>query len=108
MTSAAVLPMAILTLLQAGAAPPLPDHLPPMVLSFLQRAGSCSRYSSLSDSQKQARRDLACNRLNHDRALLRSRYRRDPKVIKALNGPWVIVIQRVPVGSASQQTAPDQ
>jgi hypothetical protein len=93
MTRPPAIALAMLMLTPTAGAAGTTQQYPPDVRSFIDRVSWCAK---LSQRDAQARRRRGCDTLRSDRARLVRRYRGHPELIQALNGRWVLVVQRLP------------
>ncbi len=69
-----------------------PQYFPHAVSGFIARKAACD-----PNEGAERRRVLACNKIGEDHARLLRRYRHHPKIVAALTGHWVRVVERLPV-----------
>ena len=66
---------------------------PPDVETFIKRAANCNTPHRLDAA---GRRQWGCDTLLADKQHIVQRYRAQPLIVEALNGPWIIKTDRVP------------
>jgi hypothetical protein len=65
---------------------------PPEVVSFIKRVANCRTPGRLDAAGRQL---WACDKLLADKQHLIARYRKQPTIVEALNGRWIIQTERI-------------
>jgi predicted small lipoprotein YifL len=87
--------VALMVLPSIAGAETIAPLYPPDVQKFTERVAMCAE--ALKDHLVLPHEYWACDKLATDRAILTGRYRREPKLIDALNWHWVLEVRRVQV-----------
>jgi hypothetical protein len=80
-----------IALAQTALAEPF-EQYPSDVNAFINRVGHCGR---LTPQDKKLASQWECGKLASDRQHLVARYHSKPKLVEALEGQWVIKVQRI-------------